>query len=170
MGRTGMILDPSTLKPAALDAILNGIPDDEWGAPDLRPAIKHASVADTRYLRALLGLPPSTPRPVVGDMVIGEAGGCVVARAYGISEGGSAGWLWRRFPAGTTEDAIGDLAPKRKRPAAAQPLPSAASLRAEAAELQSRIDALEDAARALDAVEAAQAQARERVAALRVGR
>lgn len=164
---SGMILNPAELTPGALSAILAGIPDAEWDVPDIQPAIKHAGIADTRYLRQLLGLPVMSSRKSVGDLVIATVHGCIVARHYGLTRSGAA-LFWRRFPLGTTEDEVRASLPQRKaRPIA---LPTAASVRAEATALRARLDAVEAAASALEAVEAAQEHARAQLAALRVAR
>jgi hypothetical protein len=164
---SGMILNPGELAPGALSAILAGISDAEWDVPDIQPAIKHAGIADARYLRQLLGLPAFQGRRAVGDLIVATAHGYVIARLYTLFGSGAA-FVWRRFPLGTTEDEVRAVLPARKpRPL---PLPTAASVRAEATALRARLDAVEAAASALEAVEAAQEHARAQLAALRVTR
>lgn len=96
--------------PHRITALLACVPDDTWDEPDMALALKLENVAHTRFLRIMLGLPPVADEPRTGDLVVATvADGQVIGRVYArpSREGRRHQiWLWRRFPPGTTEEAV----------------------------------------------------------------
>ena len=114
--KSGMIRSIHHIAPQHLREIVEAVPADSWDEPDLQPAIKHAGISSFRYLRELLGLRPGSRGALVGMFLVDPCPtGELIARAYLVPRGKPAAWLWRRFPAGTTEEQIAATVPGRKR-------------------------------------------------------
>lgn len=98
------------LTPQRLAALISCVPDDTWDEPDMALALKLEGIAHTRYLRSTLNLPPVPEQPRTGDVVVAAApDGQVIGRVYARQIGGNHRhqiWLWRRFPAGASEEAV----------------------------------------------------------------
>ena len=143
------------LSPAQLAEIVAGIPDDEWDVPDLQPAIKHAGIDTTRALRGLLKLPAAPRYPTTGMVLTGTVStGEVVVRRYGSGTSGGS-WLWRRFPAGTTEEQVTTAATLGRRPGAREDI-TEPELLSRRARLQAQIDVIDRALAVLQEVKTAE--------------